>query len=244
MSALIAFWSHALAASMFVALLIWRLGEAVAPAGPAAAACGVRADGVLVMAVRGATGDPLVGSAESARNLVWIGTALQPLGGERRAAAWASWSTARWPRPSACSSFGFARPRPAVSGAIVQTSLILRITMAAGALVWSTTSTARPPRRAERTFASAMLGLAWMWGYDLISTRRPTSAPRLRTGLDEWRGLAGRLTAPLFAFGARSDEGWDPAVARGDIPVALAARDLRLLRADGDRRDRTQRVGS
>ena len=74
------------------------------------------------------------------------------------------------------------------------------------------------------------------------STPSPISARRARTRLVEWRGLAVALTAPLFALGARHEERLaHPAVARGDVPVALAARDLRLFRADGGPRHRASR---
>ena len=73
MGALIVFWSHALAAMLFASLLIWRLGEASRQ--PAQrlllAAFALTACWAWLTAVM--PGGPLVGFAESARNLVWIG---------------------------------------------------------------------------------------------------------------------------------------------------------------------------
>ena len=71
--ALITFWSHALAAMLFVSLLLWRLGDMPRAAGPAPLAGGIRRDRLLGLARGDHSGDPLVGFAESARNLVWIG---------------------------------------------------------------------------------------------------------------------------------------------------------------------------
>ena len=54
----------------------------------------------------------------------------------------------------------------------------------------------------------AMLGLAWLWGYDLnLYTLAYLGAPSA-AGLVEWRGVAVALTAPLFALGARDESGW------------------------------------
>src|SRR5437868_3707494 len=77
---------------------------------------------------------------------------------------------------------------------------------------WSSGGSARP--RASRAAPAsrshirfAMLGLAWMWVYDLnlytVAYLRSSSA----IGLAEWRGMAVALTAPLFALGARHREG-------------------------------------
>ena len=88
-----------------------------------------------------------------------------------------------------------------------------------------------------------MLGLA------LDLDLRPQSLHDQLSRLDDralacsdWRGVAVALTAPLFALGRAPRRGLaNPAVARSDVPVALAARDLRLFRADGDRRDGASR---
>src|SRR3954447_84710 len=72
MDALIGFWSHALAAALFAALMIWRLGEAARQ--PAqrllAGAFAITACWAWLGAVVPAT--PVLSFAESARNLVWI----------------------------------------------------------------------------------------------------------------------------------------------------------------------------
>src|SRR5690242_7688455 len=72
MDTLITFWSHALAAASFVALMIWRIGEAARQ--PAqrllAGAFALTACWAWLAAV--VPGEPIVGFAESARNLLWV----------------------------------------------------------------------------------------------------------------------------------------------------------------------------
>ena len=72
MDALITFWSHALAAACFAALMIWRLGEAARQ--PAQrlllGAFALTACWAWLGAV--APNSSMLGFAESARNLVWI----------------------------------------------------------------------------------------------------------------------------------------------------------------------------
>lgn len=72
METLIAFWSHALAAALFLALTLWRLGDAARQ--PArrllAGAFAMTACWAWLAAVT--PGEAIVGYAESARNLLWI----------------------------------------------------------------------------------------------------------------------------------------------------------------------------
>ena len=72
-NALIAFWSHALAAILFASLLLWRLGDASRQPGQRLllAAFAMTACWAWLEAVMPRHG--LVTFAESARNLVWIG---------------------------------------------------------------------------------------------------------------------------------------------------------------------------
>ena len=72
MNALITFWSHALAAACFVALTIWRIGDAARQpmqrllAGTfALTACWAWLAAVVLI-------EPIVGFAESPRNILWV----------------------------------------------------------------------------------------------------------------------------------------------------------------------------
>jgi putative PEP-CTERM system histidine kinase len=208
MPALIAFWSHGLAAVLFLALMIWRLGDAARQ--PAqrvlAAAFAMTACWAWLSAVM--PGDPLTGYAESARNLIWIGLLyrLSAATDERQHGVRLVYGAvaAVVGMQLVADTLGLVSP----SGAIAQTSLILRITTAAGALVLVHNLYGQAAPASRSHIRLAMIGLAWMWGYDLnlytLSYLRASSA----AALGDWRGLAVALTAPMFALGARDESGW------------------------------------
>jgi hypothetical protein len=132
-SALISFWSHALAAVLFLALMIWRLGEASRQPGQRllVGAFAMTACWAWLSAV--APGEALVGYAESARNLVWISLlySLSGAGEDRQHGVRLVYGAvaAAIGMQLIADSLGLTSP----GGAIAQTSLILRITTAAGA---------------------------------------------------------------------------------------------------------------
>ena len=208
MHALIAFWSHALAAVLFGALTIWRLGEGTRQ--PAQklllAAFALTACWGWLAAV--APGDQLVGYAESARNLVWVGLlySLSWASKERQHGVSLVYGAVAAVIGMQLITDSLALVSP--GGAIAQTSLILRITTAAGALVLvhNLYGQAAPASRSHIRFA--MLGLAVLWVYDLnLYTVAYLGSPTASL-LNGWRGFAVALTAPLFALGARNEEGW------------------------------------
>jgi hypothetical protein len=135
MNALINFWSHGLAAAMFLALMIWRLGEASRHSGQRllVASFGMTACWAWLNAVM--PGEPLTGYAESARNLIWISLlySLSGAGEDRQHGVRLVYGAvaAAIGMQLIADSLEWTSP----SGAIAQTSLILRITTAAGALV-------------------------------------------------------------------------------------------------------------
>ena len=135
MGALITFWSHALAAMLFASLLLWRLGDMSRQPGQRLllAAFAVTASWAWLEAIT--PEDPLVGFAESARNLVWIGLlySLAAVRDERQHGVRMVYGAvaAAIGMQLIADALGVASP----DDALVQTSLILRITTAAGALV-------------------------------------------------------------------------------------------------------------
>ena len=111
---------------------------------------------------------PLVGFAESARNLVWISLlySLSRQREEREHGAEARlWRGCGRHRPAADRRYAQLSQSP--SDALAQTGLILRITTAAGALVLvhNVYGQAAPASRSH--IRLAMLGLALIWIYDL-----------------------------------------------------------------------------
>jgi putative PEP-CTERM system histidine kinase len=208
MDALIAFWSHALAAVLFLALAIWRLGEASRQPGQRllVGACAMTACWAWLSAVT--PGEPIVGYAESARNLVWISLlySLSGAGEDRQHGVRLVYGAvaAAIGMQLVADSLDLITP----AGAIAQTSMILRITTAAGALVLVHNLYGQAAPASRSHIRLAMLGLALLWIYDLnLYTMAYLGAPSARW-LMEWRGLAVALTAPLLALGARNERGW------------------------------------
>ena len=208
MEALITFWSHALAAILFVSLLLWRLGEASRQPGQRLllAAFALTACWAWLEAVT--PHDPLVGFAESARNLIWIGLlySLSAVSDERQHGVRLVYGAvaAAIGMQLIAGMVGLFAPH----AAIAPTSLILRITTAAGALVLVHNFYGQAAPASRSHIRLAMLGLAWMWGYDLNLYTTAYIGAGTGASLFQWRGLAVALTAPLFALGARHDLGW------------------------------------
>jgi putative PEP-CTERM system histidine kinase len=207
MNGLIGFWSHALAATAFAAVLIWRIiepsrqpAQKLMLAGLAITACWAWLTGIT-------DGSALARYAETARNLVWIGLlyALSTSSDERQRGVGLVYAAV-----AAVLGLQFVVTAIVVlnpSSAILATSALLRITVAAGALilVHNFYAQAAPVTRSHVRFT--MLGLAAMWLFDLhYHTMRyldlEGQAPQ------DWRGLFMTLAAPLFALGARDDKAW------------------------------------
>jgi putative PEP-CTERM system histidine kinase len=205
---LIAFWSHALSAALFTALMIWRLGQAARQ--PAqrllAGALALTACWAWLSAVT--PGDMLVGYAESARNLLWISLlySLSTASEEREHGLRLVYGAVA--AVIGLQLIGDTLQLVSPSGTMAQTSLVLRITTAAGALVLVHNLYGQAAPASRSHIRLAMLGLALIWIYDLnlytIAYLGSASAQRL----SEWRGLEVALTAPLFALSTRDESGW------------------------------------
>ncbi|MEO6226212.1 MAG: XrtA/PEP-CTERM system histidine kinase PrsK [Sphingomicrobium sp.] len=208
MTALVIFWSHALAAALFAALMIWRLRHAARQPGQRllAGAFAITACWAWLSAVM--PGEALTGFAESARNLVWIGLlySLAVAGDERQHGV-------RLVYGAVAAAIGMQFIADLLQllspgGTIAQTSLILRITTAAGALVLVHNLYGQAAPASRSHIRLAMLGLALMWIYDLNLYTVAYLTSGSASGLQHWRGLSVALTAPLFALGARQESGW------------------------------------
>ena len=208
MNALIAFWSHGLAAACFAALMIWRLGEiARAPAQRLiVGSFALTACWAWLAAV--APGDAVAGFAESARNLLWVSLlySLSSVGEDRQHGIKLVYAAVAG--VIGLQLIGGTLQLFSPSDVIAQTELILRITTAAGALVLvhNVYGQAAPTSRAHIRFA--MLGLALIWGYDLNLYTVAYLSPASARLLIDWRGLAVALAAPLFALATRNDGAW------------------------------------
>jgi putative PEP-CTERM system histidine kinase len=205
---LITFWSHALAAACFVALMIWRLGEAARQpaqrllAGAfALTACWAWLGAVL-------PGEPIVGFAESARNLLWVSLLynLSAAGEERQHGLKLVYAAIAG--VIGLQLIGDTLQLISPSDAMAQTGLILRMTTAAAALVLvhNVYGQAAPASRSHIRFA--MLGLALVWTYDLNLYTCLYLGSAGAGRLLEWRGIAVALAAPLFALATRQEGTW------------------------------------
>ena len=207
MQALIGFWSHALAAVAFAAVLLWRVvepsrrpGQGMMLAALAVTACWAWLTGME-------PGSALARFSETARNLVWLGL-LHALSsssdGRQRGVAWVYGAVAAvLGLQFIATGFEVFDPSPAA----VATSAILRITAAAGALILVHNFYAQSAPATRSQLRYTMLGLAAMWVYDLnyYTIAYLVGGP---SALGDWRGLLVLLTAPLFALGADADKDW------------------------------------
>src|SRR5690349_4085692 len=208
METLIAFWSHALAAALFLSLTLWRVGDAARQPGQRllAGAFAMTACWAWLAAV--APGEQIVGYAESARNLLWISLlySLSAASQEREHGLKLVYGAVAG--VIGLQLIGATLELISPNGALAQTGLVLRITTAAGALVLvhNVYGQAAPASRSH--IRLAMLGLALIWVYDLnlytIAYLGSASAHRWA----EWRGLPVALAAPMFALATREDSGW------------------------------------
>jgi putative PEP-CTERM system histidine kinase len=208
MSLLISFWSHALAATMFASLLVWRLfagarqpGHRLLLGAFALTACWAWLAAIEPLGA-------LARFAETARNLVWVGLlySLYASSEGRQQGVRLVYAAV-----SAVLGMEFVTNALSLAGpsaAVEQTARILGITAAAGSLVLvhNLYGQAAPSSRPNIRFA--MLALALSWAYDLnfytVSYIDPASA----IGIADWRGFAIALTGPLFALAARHEDDW------------------------------------
>lgn len=208
-SPLIFFWSHALAATMFALLLIWRLSAGARQPGHRLllGAFALTACWAWLGAV--APNSAIASYAETARNLVWVGLLYSLYGssterGQQGVRLVYAAVFAVLGLQLAVTSILLASASPAVE----ETATILRITAAAGALVLvhNLYGQASPASRSNIRFA--MLALALIWTYDLNLYTVGYLAPSAAGGLADWRGIAVVLTGPLFALAARNEDDW------------------------------------
>ncbi|QNN67152.1 PEP-CTERM system histidine kinase PrsK [Sphingomonas lutea] len=207
MNGLVAFWSYALAACLFVSILLWQLrAHAAGPSRLLLGAYFATAVWASVSAIRGPV-DILSVVSETIRNLAWI-VLLHSISGELKSD----------PRRAIRLVFGavalalgiqlvldlllLAVPMPPdLSRDVLSTAWLLRISLAAGALVLLHNVYGQAAPESRVNIRSAMLGLALIWGYDLnLYTLAYLDAQGL-PALFNYRGLFVALIAPLFVAG-------------------------------------------
>ncbi len=215
MQALVAFWSHALAATLYSGLVLWELGRGIRIGNEQRmllAALALTACWAWLTAVE--PHSILAAYAETARNLVWIGVLYRLAEGD------GDDMRQRGVRPVYAAVAGglglqmLLDTLPLIIGgsdtdtALRSTAVLLRLTAAAGALVLVHNLYGQAAPASRASIRLAMLGLALMWVYDLNLYTVVYVDPGAARGLFDWRGLAVAATAPLIALGAARGEGW------------------------------------
>lgn len=209
MDALIGFWSHALAAALFAALMLWRVADAARDPSQRllAGAFGLTACWAWLAAVAPAA--PVFGFAESARNLLWVSLlySISPASAEERQHG-LKLVYAAVAAVIGLQIIGAGLQLFSPSEAIARTELLLRITTAAGALVLVHNIYGQAAPASRSHIRLAMLGLALIWFYDLNLYTILYLGSASASHLLQWRGLAVAFAAPLFALSTRRDGGW------------------------------------
>ncbi|HEX8936843.1 MAG TPA: XrtA/PEP-CTERM system histidine kinase PrsK [Sphingomicrobium sp.] len=208
MDALISFWSHALAAALFTALMIWRLGEAARQPGQRllAGAFALTACWAWLGAV--VPDEPIFAFAESARNLLWVSLLYSLSTAEDERQHGLKLVYAAVAAVIGLQLIGDTLQLFSPSSTIAETGLVLRITTAAGALVLVHNVYGQAAPASRSNIHLAMLGLALVWIYDLNLYTVTYLGSASATSLFQWRGLAVALAAPLFALATRNDGSW------------------------------------
>ena len=213
-----AFWTHALAAVGFAVLLLWRLRVGVTRRDQLLllAAYAITAAWAWLVAIEGPAA-PLPVLAETVRNLLWV-VILYNLSGAASAKGEAAARGLRLVLGAEALVIGLelilglfaltAAMTPELTRAFEETSRLLRVVMAAGALIIIHNVYAQAAPSSRGSIKLAMFALAATWGYDLnLYTLAYLGAP-LADGLVVWRGLVIAATVPLFALSRDRDSGW------------------------------------
>jgi putative PEP-CTERM system histidine kinase len=207
----IAFPAQALAAALFIGLILWRLrggvrlpAQQLMLAGFALTACWSWLGAI-------APGSVLTDLAETFRNFTWLAL-LHSLSGGGEAVERQRGVRLVYGAVGAVLGLQMVADLLPLAAAaeptLLATSTLLRVTAAAGllVLVHNLYGQADPASRAG--IAMAMLALVATWGYDLNLYTLAYLDPGSGNGLADWRGVMVALTAPLFAIGAGRADGW------------------------------------
>ena len=215
MEALIAFWTHMLAAVLFASLALWELrrGAGESEQRMLLAAFALTSLWAFVTALTPTT--MLAAYSETARNLVWVGVLYRLAGID-------SSEEQRGVRPVYAAVAGVLGLQLAVDAlpflvdtdgisqghALVVTAMVLRLTGAAGALVLVHNLYGQAAPASRGNIRLAMIALAAIWAYDLNLYTIAYFGAGSAQSLFDWRGLVAVVAAALFAVGGFQGEHW------------------------------------
>lgn len=208
MDGVIVFWSHALAAIGFAALLIWRLGSGTAARGQRLLLGSFALTGCWAWLAAIGPYAAITGYAETARNLLWVSLlySLSLHSDERQRGVRLVYAAV-----AAVLGFQFISDTIGLitySNAVVETRQLLRMTAAAGALVLVHNLYGQAAPTSRGSIRLAMLGLALVWIYDLNLYTISLLDRAMVQSLVDWRGVVIASTVPLFALSAKREDGW------------------------------------
>jgi putative PEP-CTERM system histidine kinase len=211
---LLAFWSHALGAVAFAAVLLWQLRGWAAGAAQKLMLGGLLTTAVAAWLAALTPFSLLAAYAETARNLLWVamlyllsGSAEE--GRERQRGVSLVYGAVALVLSLQAVVDGL---RPFAAGAdreaIAATSSVLRTIGAAGALILVHNLYGQSAAASRGAIALPMLGLALLWSYDLnLYTTEAMGVP-IAAPLHDARGIALALAAPFFALARSDSEAW------------------------------------
>ena len=211
MNGWIAFPAQAIAALLFIALILWRLkagvrlpAQRLMLAGFALTACWSWLGAI-------APGAPITHLAETFRNVTWLAL-LHSLSGGGEAVERQRGVRLVYGAVGAVLGLQMvADLLPLATGTeptLAATAALLRITAAAGLLVLVHNLYGQADPASRSGIAMAMLALVATWGYDLNLYTLAYLDPASSIGLADWRGVLVALTVPMFAIGAGRADGW------------------------------------
>jgi hypothetical protein len=172
--ALIAFWTHALAAALFASLTVWELRRGLGESEQRMLLAAFALTGIWAWITAMAPTSMLAAYSETARNLVWVGVLYRLAEidgrGEQRGvkpvygavAAVLGLQLLVDALPLVVETDGISN-----NHALVVTAIILRLTAAAGALVLVHNFYGQAAPSSRGSIRLAMIALAGMWAYDL-----------------------------------------------------------------------------
>ena len=215
MQGLIAFWTYALAAALFVSLTLWELRRGLGESEQRMLLAAFALTALWAWTTAVAPTTMLAAYAETARNLVWVGVLYRLAGIDSSAEQ-------RGVKPVYAAVGGVLGLQLVIDAlplvidtdtispghALVVTAIILRLTAAAGALVLVHNLYGQAAPSSRGNIRLAMIALAVMWAYDLNLYTIAYFDPGSAQGLFDWRGLAVALVAPMFAIGGTKDDRW------------------------------------
>jgi putative PEP-CTERM system histidine kinase len=214
MTAPLALWSHALAALLFAALLVWQLRHGARSVEQRLLLGGLLLTAIWAWLLAILPGSVLTAHAETARNLLWIALLYALSGAGREASERLRGVGLVYAAVAAVLGLQLVADTLAVvvdPGRGVETlqltAALLRVTAAAGALVLvhNLYGQAAPASRSSIRLVSLALALTWFYDLNLYTLAHLHVADE---ALAAARGGAVALTVPLFALGGQWREGW------------------------------------